>query len=70
MENIIKGLTILDVYNGRLQVSLDLIKLEDFEIKKILKDDYKNLEECGWKLITKRDTGELIRASYDTSKNL
>lgn len=68
MESIIIGLQILNTYNGRFSVGLNLIKLEDFEFKQILSDDVKKLEDNGWNLIFKRTTGELLRASYDTSK--
>lgn len=68
MENIIKGLQILNTYNGKLQARLDLIRLEDFEYKNLLAEDEKILKECEWSLMFKRNTGELIRASYDCSK--
>lgn len=37
MENIIRGLQILNTYEGKLSVSLNLLKIEDFEIKKNIK---------------------------------
>lgn len=68
MENIIKGLEILNTYNGNLSCRVDKLIIEDFEYKIFLKDDISKLESLGWELLTKRDTKEIIRVSYDTSK--
>lgn len=69
MESIIKGLQILDIYNGKLKISNDLIKLEDFEISNLLKDDFETLKNNNWDLYLNRD-GKLLRASYNTEKHL